>query len=117
MWHGIEVKTYEGGQLWEDLSHRHLAWSRTNHWDWTEARPAMLFIDPDVPPQPGREAAINAYRTTGADPAPTHDLPDVRTLVWLFPDPNAGAAHRLLAAARRDQRAAGDRCDAALADQ
>jgi len=88
MWHGIEVKTFEGGQLWEDLSNRHLAWSRTNYWDWSEARPTMLFIDSDVPPQPGRDAAINSYRTTGADPAPTHDLPDVRTLVWLFPDPN-----------------------------
>jgi hypothetical protein len=88
MWHGMSIETYEGGQKWEDLSQRHMAWSRTNSWDWSEARPTMLFLDSDVPPQPGRDMAIGGYRTTGADPAPTHDLPDVRTLVWLFPDPN-----------------------------
>jgi hypothetical protein len=91
LWMQMELETYEGGEPWKELSAPYLGWpNRSGYWEWTEARPAILVVDRDAPPRGVRESAVAAFRTSGADPNPTHDLPDVRTLAWLFPDPNRG---------------------------
>lgn len=92
LWHSMAIETYEGGRKLEELSSRGVGWmSGRGGWGWTEDRPALLFIDPDVPPRQVREAAATAFQSAGADPTPTHELPDVRSLVWLFGDPNSAA--------------------------
>ncbi len=90
LWYSLSIETYEGGELLEDLSQEHMPWNNTNYWDWTEERPAMLFIHSAVPPRPARDLAVQNFRSTTTDPSPTYNLPDVRTLVNLFPDPNRG---------------------------
>src|SRR5206468_10060918 len=50
LWHNLTLETYEGNDKLEDLSQDYLGWPRPGYWEWTEARPSMLFIDPDVPP-------------------------------------------------------------------
>jgi hypothetical protein len=92
IWYGMELETWEGGEKWRELSAPYLGWpNNSGYWDWTEARPAILAIDRDAQPRQVRATAVQAHRSTGADPTPSHDLPDVRTLAWLFPDPNRGA--------------------------
>lgn len=90
LWYSMAIQTYEGGEKLEDLSQDYMGWANVNYWDWTEDRPTMLFIDPAVPPRVTRDRAVANYRGTGADPTPTNDLPDVRMLTSLFPDPNRG---------------------------
>jgi hypothetical protein len=85
-WTNLQIETYEGGEMLLDLSQENLRYANSNGWSWTEARPSLLFIDSHVPPLVQREAAIQALQTTGADPAPTFTLPDVRPLLKMFPD-------------------------------
>jgi hypothetical protein len=87
-WSSLSVTTYEGGEKWLDLSQDYLGWPNTgNGWSWTEASPALLFIDSRVPARDDRELAIQSLQTAGSDPSPTFDLPDVRTLLAQFRDP------------------------------
>jgi hypothetical protein len=88
LWYSMAVETYEDGEKLEDLSQRYMGWANTNYWDWTEDRPTMLFIDPQVPPRAARDSLVAGFRT-GTDPM-TYDLPDVRELVHLFPEANRG---------------------------
>src|SRR5205807_2089652 len=86
-------ETYEGGEKQKDLCQDSFGWPNFVGWSWTEARPALLFIDSNVPPRDDRESAIQVLQSTGADPSPTYLLPDVRRLLELFPDiANTGAA-------------------------
>ena len=59
LWYSMSIETYEGGEKLEDLSHPHMGWANVNYWDWTEDRPTMLFIDPQVP---ARSAARSGRR-------------------------------------------------------
>jgi len=91
LWYSMSIETFEGGEKLLDLSQPYMGWANSNnYWDWTEDRPTMLFIHGAVPPRSVRDTAVQAYRSTGADPSPTNLLPDVRTLTNLFPDPNRG---------------------------
>ena len=87
-WYQFSIETYESGEKLKDLSHEYLGWMSSGYWQWTEAAPAMLIIDERVPPRNKRDGMVAALQTQGADPAPTYDLPDIRTLAWIFPDPN-----------------------------
>jgi hypothetical protein len=89
-WYQFSVETFESGEKLKDLSHEYLGWMTTGYWQWTEAAPAMLIIDERVPPRNKRDGLVATLQTQGADPAPTYDLPDIRTLAWIFPDPNRG---------------------------
>lgn len=91
LWYSMSIETYEGGEKLEDLSHPYMGWANVNYWDWTEDRPTMLFIDPQVPLRQLRDPAVAAFKSTSADPTPTNNLPDVRTMAYLFPDPSRGA--------------------------
>lgn len=88
-WYALAVQTFEGGELWRDLSAPHLGWTNRNNWDWTETRPAILFVNKSVPNKAEREAMIDSFQASGTDTSPLYDLPDVRTLAKLFPDLNA----------------------------
>jgi hypothetical protein len=89
-WSMISVTTYEGGQKLGDLSIGGIGWSTTGYWDWTEARPAILVIDTDVPSSSRRAAMLGVFRSQGSDPNPVYKLPEVTILGNLFPDPNRG---------------------------
>ena len=89
-WYQFSVETFESGEKLKDLSHEYLGWMSSGYWQWTEASPAILFIDERVPPRNKRDGLVSALQTQGADPSPTYDLPDIRTLAWIFPDPNRG---------------------------
>ncbi len=84
-WTSLSIKTFEGGEKLDDLSHTGLGWPNTSGWDWTEARPALLFIDPKVPSPADRHNAIQAYEANAIDIS-TSTLPDVRALLSLFPE-------------------------------
>jgi hypothetical protein len=89
-WSALAVETFEGGEKHKDLSNENFRWPNTNGWQWTEARPALLFIDSRVPPRPERETIVQAFQTRGADPG-SHKLPDVRPILDIFPDLSAPA--------------------------
>lgn len=89
-WYQFSVETYEGGEKLKDLSQDYLGWTNNGYWQWTEASPALLFIDDRIPPRNKRDSLVVALQSQGLDPQPTHELPDIRTLIWMFPDPNRG---------------------------
>jgi hypothetical protein len=83
----ISIDTYEGGEKLQDLSVRQYGWGTTNNWggSWTEAQPAILFIDSQAPPREERQEIVRAYETNATDSGAA-SLPDVRRLVNVFPD-------------------------------
>src|SRR6185503_18454765 len=89
-WYQFSVATYENGDKLKDLSQEYLGWMTSGYWQWTEASPAILFLDSRVPARNKRDSQVGVLQTQGSDPAPTYDLPDLRTLAWIFPDPNRG---------------------------
>jgi hypothetical protein len=89
-WYQFSLETHEGGEKLKDLSYEYLPWNSTGYWQWTEASPAILLIDDRVPPRNQRDNLVGTLQAQGTDPAPTFELPDIRTLVWIFPDPNRG---------------------------
>jgi hypothetical protein len=91
-WSQLSVRTYEGGEKLLDLSQDYLGWPNTLGWSWTEARPAILFIDSNVPAPSAGQLAIQNLQANGVDPAPTYTLPDVRPLLANFPDFNQPVA-------------------------
>jgi hypothetical protein len=50
VWNQFEVFTYEDGRKLEDLTATVGFARNANTWSWTEAYPALLFIDADAPP-------------------------------------------------------------------
>lgn len=88
MWHNMGVTVHEGGARIDELSIDYLSFTRTNYWNWTEASPATLFIDADVPPRAQRDVLVGKFRATASDPKPTHSLPDYRNFVRTFPESN-----------------------------
>jgi hypothetical protein len=89
-WYQFSVATYESGEKLKDLSQEYLGWMTSGYYQWTEASPATLIIDNRVPPRNQRDSQVSTLQTTGSDPSPTYDLPDIRTMAWVFPDPNRG---------------------------
>ena len=95
IWQQWSIEVYEDGRQLEDLSSNGLGWPRTGQrWEWTEAFPAMLFIDRDAP------APDNTWRLAGNPPqgstAETRQLPNIHA--WtrhLSPDDVAGAARAM----------------------
>ena len=85
----ISIETYEGGQQLDDLSQEVIGWPTTNNfgWNWTESRPAMLFIDSNAPSREEQIALVQAYQTSATDSL-SETLPDVRQLLSLFPETN-----------------------------
>ncbi|HMC10339.1 MAG TPA: hypothetical protein VKH44_03580, partial [Pirellulaceae bacterium] len=82
----ISIDTFEGGEKLKDLSSDSLGWPNTSGGNWTEARPALLFIDLHAPPRGERLAVVKAFEANASDASPTHALPDVRQLLSLLPD-------------------------------
>jgi hypothetical protein len=91
-WSQLSVRTFEGGEKLLDLSQDYLGWPNTIGWSWTEARPAILFIDSNVPTLEDTQRAIQGLQGSGVDASPTYLLPDVRALLANFPDLNAPVA-------------------------
>lgn len=95
--HQLNVETFEGGDRLPDLSQDYVGWPNNNYWQWSEALPAILVIDADVPTRAVRDNQIALYQATAVDNARTYLLPDVRTLAWVFPDPNRGYVNGAIA--------------------
>ena len=70
MWYSLGISVYEGGYKLNDLSVDNLGLPRTNYWNWTEASPAMLVIDADVPVGSQRDMQVAAFKSSGATPIP-----------------------------------------------
>jgi hypothetical protein len=86
MWYSLGIDVYEGGYKLKDLSVNNIGLPRTNYWNWTEASPAVLVIDSDVPVGPQRDVLISKFKGSGQDTNPTHLLPDLRNLMRIFPE-------------------------------
>jgi hypothetical protein len=84
----ISIDTFEGGEKLKELSSDSMGFPNTHGGDWTEARPALLFIDSHVPPRDDRLDLVKAFEATAIDSSPTYTLPDVRSLLSLSPDFN-----------------------------
>ncbi len=85
-WTGFSVEFYEDGERLKDLSYLG-GMAFTGNYGWSEASPAMLFIDVDAPPRAARLSNIASLRTAGAA-GNTYTLPDVRALVEVRPSPD-----------------------------
>jgi hypothetical protein len=87
----MSIDTFEGGQKLDDLSQGPIGWPTSNNsnWNWTEARPAFLFIDANAPSRGEQLALVQAYQSSATD-SMSQTLPDVRQLLNLFPDPTNG---------------------------
>jgi hypothetical protein len=87
-WWSASIEAFEDGDKVDDLSLPHIGWTTMNYWEWTEARPTILAIDQAVPTRADRDTLVNDFKFRGIEKNPTNDLPDLRPLVALFPDPN-----------------------------
>lgn len=84
--YSIGIEVHEDGRMLQDLSNPNYSLPRTNYWNWTEASPAILVIDSDVPLKMARSAILGKYRATGQDANRTFKLPDLRNVTRMFPD-------------------------------
>jgi hypothetical protein len=76
IWQQWQVQVHEDGRWLKDLSAT-LGWARTSqHWEWTEAFPAMLFIDRDAP-APGDDSWKLRPGPRGAGTAEPRQLPNI----------------------------------------
>jgi hypothetical protein len=91
-WWSCSIEVYEDGDKLDDLSAKRMGMGAINYWDWTEARPTTLAIDSNVPPRAERDVLVGDFKMRGIDANPTYKLPEVRSLMNLFPDPNRPAA-------------------------
>jgi hypothetical protein len=78
-WNAIAIETFEDDKLCQDLCGQ-LGMNLTGPYQWSEAAPAMLFIDSDAP-RGGRGARFPAKAKKDKTP---QRLPDVRSLASLF---------------------------------
>lgn len=86
IWYNLRITVSENGKEIEELSGQYLNFMRTNYWEWTEASPALLFIDSDVPAKAVRSTRVTQFLATATDPNLTYNLPDFRNLVRTFPE-------------------------------
>jgi hypothetical protein len=86
IWTSLAIDTYEGGEKLFDLSQDSLNWATPNSWNWDDSKPAFLFLDYNVPPREEKLGLSHAFETTQLDASPSHVLPDVRTLMRLYPE-------------------------------
>ena len=93
-WGSFAIEVYEDGELLEDMSSKAVGIPTRNTRQSTEAAPAILIIDADAPGLDARESRI---ATGGPSPGPTPpggqptpQLPDIRFLNGMFPDPSQG---------------------------
>src|SRR5262245_31350648 len=87
-WWSCTIETFEGGEKLRDLSIERIGFPGLNYWEWSEARPATLIVDHNVPDRPDRDVMITDFKGRGSDTSPTFTLPEPRVLAGLFPDPN-----------------------------
>ncbi|MCI0359444.1 MAG: hypothetical protein L0211_13285 [Planctomycetaceae bacterium] len=87
-WWSCSIDTFEDGEKLRDLSVERIGFPGINYWEWSEARPAMLIVDRNVPDRPDRDKMITDFKGLGTDRAPTYTVPEPRALASLFPDPN-----------------------------
>ena len=92
-WGSFAIEVYEDGELLEDMSSKAVGIPTRNRRQLTEAAPAILIIDADAP---GLDDGSPGFRP-GASPGPTPpggqptpQLPDIRFLNGMFPDPSQG---------------------------
>lgn len=102
----LEIRTFEGGEKHPDLSQKYIGWPNVNGWSWTEARPAILFIDSHCPARADRETLVQNLNTAGVAPTGALTLPDVRQLLSHFPDISQRGGPPLPAAAVQNTQAA-----------
>ena len=89
-WHSMSIETIEDGERLRDLSVARIGTNAMgiNYWEWSEARPATLIVDPAVPDRPKRDTILTDFQGRGTDLNPTYALADPRLYANLFPDPN-----------------------------
>jgi hypothetical protein len=85
-WNTFQFEFYEDGRKLEDLSYQG-GMVTVGNYGWTEASPAMLFIDSDAPPRALRAARLSELQIAGEKNA-TFTLPDVRGLAEVRPPPD-----------------------------
>jgi hypothetical protein len=85
-WNAFYMEFYEDGRKLEDLSYQGGMMTAGNY-GWSEASPAMLFIDRDAPPRALRPGRIADLRQAGSK-ADSHLLPDVRGLAEIYAPPD-----------------------------
>lgn len=85
-WSSIRVRTYEDGYELEDLATSYGIPVRSNY-EWSEAVPAVLFIDSDAPTPDDREAIIRRLRSQGSRDNggdAKNTLPDIRHIAGYY---------------------------------
>src|SRR4029453_10033611 len=92
-WWSCSIETFEDGEKLRDLSIERIGFPGINYWEWSEARPATLIIDHNVPDRPARDTMVADYKGRGSDLNPKFTLPEPRVFSNLFPDPNRTNAY------------------------
>lgn len=85
-WSTFQVEFWEDGRKLEDLAFSG-AMSYTGNYGWTEAAPAMLFIDRDAPIRSQRMNRITELNIAGSK-GKSYNLPDARGLAEGYPPPD-----------------------------
>lgn len=78
-WHQMNVRVYEDGRELEDLSGA-VGLPSNGSYEWTEAYPAILFIDKDAPPTPQIMSGVAPAATRNST-----ELPDVLAFSEFLP--------------------------------
>ena len=82
-WHSMMVDVFEDGRRLNDVSEVYRL-SRTGG-NYYGEMPGILFIDRDVPPRGDRENSVRLQKQSAWKGKATHDLPDFRGLLSVFP--------------------------------
>jgi hypothetical protein len=82
-WSNFTIEFYEDGKHLEDLT-GFGSMGNVAGYGWTEASPAMLFIDRDAPARSLRQSHIATLRQAGSQ-GDSRTLPDVRGLAEIYP--------------------------------
>ena len=88
-WREVKVSVYENGELLDDVSDSATASSILTH--SSEAIPSILIVDADAPTRNAREQMVRQPPpgvASAGKTEPVGRLPDVRSLVTLFPRPD-----------------------------
>ncbi len=80
VWNTLDVTVFEDGRRCDDLS-EYMVPSSRGYREWSEASPAILFIDSDAPIGGGTQRFV----ATGTKATQPEKLPDIRALAMLFP--------------------------------
>jgi len=93
-WNSLSVEVYEDGVRLRDLCDSIGVPMRSGGYEWSEATPAVLIIDADAPGRDQRNTLVQQGRFGAARRTnPEKNLPDIRYLVYSFPNVNDPSAY------------------------